>query len=64
MNILSHSCGYGHSGDMVIQNADYLINAIGIRLNTFDLSPAGAIGSCNDDKSCWPVIIAVPRRPY
>jgi hypothetical protein len=41
LNIMAKGCIYNDTGEMIIQNADYLVNAIGIRLNTFDLSPQG-----------------------
>ena len=39
LNMLSHSCGYSSSGETIVQNVDYLVNAVAIRLNTFDMSP-------------------------
>ena len=39
LNLLSQACGYTSTSDMLIDNVDYLINAIGLKLNAFDVSP-------------------------
>jgi TELO2-interacting protein 1 len=39
LNLLAESCGYSSSGEMIVQNVDYLVNAVALRLNTFDISP-------------------------
>lgn len=39
LNLLANHCGYRNSSDMMIANVDYLVNAVALRLNTFDLSP-------------------------
>ncbi|KAF2675548.1 hypothetical protein BT63DRAFT_41268 [Microthyrium microscopicum] len=39
LNLLAGDCGYHSSGEMIIDNVDYLVNAVALRLNTFDLSP-------------------------
>ena len=39
LNLLARACGYHSTGDMIVQNVDYLVNAVAIRLNTFDISP-------------------------
>lgn len=39
LNILTHSCNYPDAGNMIIDNVDYLVNAVGLKLNTFDVSP-------------------------
>ena len=35
LNVLSNSCGYPSPSDLVIDNVDYLVNAITLRFNTF-----------------------------
>lgn len=40
LNLLSKACGYKSASDMIIGNADYMVNAISLRLNTFDISPS------------------------
>jgi hypothetical protein len=39
LNIVAEQCGYRDSGSLIIENVDYLVNSIGIQLNTFNLSP-------------------------
>ncbi|KAE9986141.1 hypothetical protein EG328_006403 [Venturia inaequalis] len=39
VNILARECEYKDSGELIVANVDYLINAISLRLNTFDISP-------------------------
>ncbi|KAI9803283.1 MAG: hypothetical protein M1825_002074 [Sarcosagium campestre] len=39
LNILARSCGYPSTKHLIVQNVDYLVNAIGLKLNTFDVSP-------------------------
>ncbi|KAF6814361.1 heat repeat protein [Colletotrichum sojae] len=40
LNILAVSCGYSSVSQLVIENVDYMINSVSLRLNTFDISPA------------------------
>ncbi|KAJ5103142.1 Armadillo-like helical [Penicillium argentinense] len=39
LNILTSACNYQDAGSMVIENVDYLVNSVGLKLNTFDVSP-------------------------
>lgn len=39
LNIVSNACGYPNSAALIIDNADYLVNAVALKLNTFDISP-------------------------
>ena len=39
LSIVSTSCQYPAPAAMIIDNADYLVNAISLKLNTFDISP-------------------------
>jgi hypothetical protein len=39
LNILSTSCAYPSTSDLVIDNVDYLVNAVALRLNMFEVSP-------------------------
>lgn len=39
LNILTTACNYVDTSTMVIENVDYLVNAIALKLNTFDVSP-------------------------
>ncbi|KAK3322136.1 armadillo-type protein [Apodospora peruviana] len=40
LNRLAQSCGYGSVSELIIDNVDYMVNSISLRLNTFDISPA------------------------
>ncbi|KAL2024436.1 hypothetical protein VTK56DRAFT_8247 [Thermocarpiscus australiensis] len=40
LNIIAGSCGYESVSDLIVDNADYMVNSISLRLNTFDISPA------------------------
>lgn len=40
LNIISKSCNYPTASALIIDNVDYMVNAISLRLNTFDISPA------------------------
>ena len=39
LNLLVEACEYASTSDMLIENVDYLINAVGMKLNSFDVSP-------------------------
>lgn len=39
LNILTTACNYPDTSTMLIENADYLVNSIALKLNTFDVSP-------------------------
>ncbi|TAQ90903.1 hypothetical protein B7494_g755 [Chlorociboria aeruginascens] len=39
LNIISESCEYSSTSDLIIDNVDYMVNAISLRLNVFDISP-------------------------
>ncbi|KAG4304083.1 hypothetical protein PORY_002447 [Pneumocystis oryctolagi] len=41
LNSLAIYCGYNSVQELLIENVDYLINAINLRLNTFDVMPTG-----------------------
>ncbi|KAK9776285.1 putative HEAT repeat protein [Seiridium cardinale] len=40
LNSIAASCGYNDVADLVIENVDYMLNSVSLRLNTFDISPA------------------------
>jgi hypothetical protein len=40
LNVVAASCGYESVSDLIVDNADYMVNSISLRLNTFDISPA------------------------
>lgn len=39
LNLLAKACKYSSTGDMLVENVDYLVNSIGMKLNAFDLTP-------------------------
>lgn len=39
LNIISRECGYISASALIIDNVDYMVNAVSLRLNTFDISP-------------------------
>ncbi|KAM0334022.1 hypothetical protein ACHAQA_001042 [Verticillium albo-atrum] len=40
LNIIAGSCEYSSVSELIIQNVDYMVNSISLRLNTLDISPA------------------------
>ena len=41
LNRLTKACGYSSTNIMLVENVDYLVNSIAIKLNSFELSPQG-----------------------
>lgn len=39
LNIITKCCNYPDTRTMLIENVDYLVNAVALKLNTFDVSP-------------------------
>ncbi|KAL3467144.1 armadillo-type protein [Aspergillus heterothallicus] len=39
LNIVTGACGYAETSAMIIENVDYLVNSVALKLNTFDVSP-------------------------
>lgn len=39
LNVIVYSCGYQSASDLLIGNVDYLVNAVSLKLNAFDVSP-------------------------
>jgi hypothetical protein len=39
LNVVARSCGYASSAQLVVENADYLVNSIALKFNTFEISP-------------------------
>jgi TELO2-interacting protein 1 len=42
LDSISKSCGYENPGEMIVQNVDYLVNAVALKFNTFDVDPQAA----------------------
>lgn len=40
LNSLATSCGYANVSELIIDNVDYMVNSVSLRLNTLDISPA------------------------
>lgn len=41
LNIVSDVCGYSDVKELIVSNVDYLVNAVALKLNAFDVSPQG-----------------------
>lgn len=39
LNIMTHACEYPNASTMLVENVDYLVNAVALKLTTFDVSP-------------------------
>ncbi|KAL8796378.1 MAG: hypothetical protein Q9195_001285 [Heterodermia aff. obscurata] len=39
LNLVSKACDYHTPQELIIENVDYLVNAVALKLNTFDISP-------------------------
>ncbi|KAK5135515.1 hypothetical protein LTR08_005150 [Meristemomyces frigidus] len=39
LNIFTQACGYSSVKDLIVENVDYLTNAVALKLNSFDVSP-------------------------
>lgn len=39
LNLLASACKYSSTSDMLVDNADYLINSVSMKLNAFDMTP-------------------------
>jgi len=39
LNIVAKACGYASTRDLLVGSVDYLVNAVALKLNTFDISP-------------------------
>jgi TELO2-interacting protein 1 len=40
LNSIALSCGYSNVSELIIDNVDYMVNSVALRLNTLDISPA------------------------
>lgn len=40
LNGLAASCGYANVSELIVQNVDYMVNSVSLRLNSLDISPA------------------------
>ncbi|KAG5922875.1 hypothetical protein E4U42_005188 [Claviceps africana] len=40
LNSIALSCGYASVSDLIVDNVDYMVNSVSLRLNSLDVSPA------------------------
>ncbi|ROT42800.1 HEAT repeat protein [Sodiomyces alkalinus F11] len=40
LNIVAASCGYTSVSELIIENVDYMVNSVSLRMNTLDITPA------------------------
>ena len=40
LNVIAQSCGYDSVSSLIIENVDYMVNSIALRLNALDMPPA------------------------
>lgn len=57
LNTVSLACNYPNSASLVIDNADYLVNAVALKLNTFDISPQAPQVLVMMVRLCGPALI-------
>ncbi|MCJ1478196.1 hypothetical protein MMC13_006872 [Lambiella insularis] len=57
LNIVSRACGYQSASQLVIENADYLVNSVAVKLNTFEISPQAPQVLSMMVQLCGPTII-------
>lgn len=57
LNLVSTYCGYPSPGALVVANADYLVNAVALKLNTFEVSPQAPLVLVMMVKLCGPALV-------
>lgn len=57
LNLVSTYCAYPSAGALVVANADYLVNAVALKLNTFEVSPQAPLVLVMMIKSCGPALV-------
>ncbi|KAF8545410.1 armadillo-type protein [Trichophaea hybrida] len=43
LNNIAHSCEYSSAKELLLDNVDYMVNAVSLKLNIFDLSPQAPV---------------------
>ncbi|KAI5790952.1 armadillo-type protein [Pyronema domesticum] len=43
LNNLAHACEYKNAKELLLENVDYMVNAVSLKLNIFDLSPQAPV---------------------
>ncbi|KAG9548550.1 ARM repeat-containing protein, partial [Aureobasidium melanogenum] len=41
LNVVADACKYSDASELIVSNVDYLVNAVALKLNAFDVSPQG-----------------------
>ncbi|MCJ1257957.1 hypothetical protein MMC24_005785 [Lignoscripta atroalba] len=57
LNIMAKACQYISSADLVTNNVDYLVNAVALKFNTFDISPQAPRVLLMMVRLCGPALI-------
>lgn len=57
LNLVSTYCAYPSPGALIVSNADYLINAVALKLNTFEVSPQAPLVLVMMVKLCGPALV-------
>ncbi|KAB8772387.1 hypothetical protein FH972_026676 [Carpinus fangiana] len=57
LNSIASSCAYSSAQELLVENADYLVNAIGMKLNAFDIEPQAPQVLRMLAKLCGPKIV-------
>lgn len=57
LNLVSTSCAYPSPGALIVANADYLVNAVALKLNTFEVSPQAPLVLVMMVKLCGPALV-------
>ncbi|MCJ1247989.1 hypothetical protein MMC30_005204 [Trapelia coarctata] len=57
LNILARACKYQSASDLIVHNADYLVNAVALKFNTFELSPQAPQVIRMMVRLCGPILI-------
>lgn len=57
LNLVSTDCAYASPSALIVANADYLVNAVALKLNTFEVSPQAPLVLLMMVKLCGPALI-------
>ena len=57
LNVLAKSCGYTDAKDLLVSNVDYLVNAVSIKINSFDIAPQAPQVLMMMVKLCGPTLL-------
>lgn len=57
LGLVASSCGYESTQSLLMSNVDYLVNAISLKLSTFDISPQGPQILLIMTRLCGPVLL-------